>query len=101
MFLSQSFVALVALALTVSATPVVRDTPTITLPIAKRFNTTGTFNLLAQDQARAKWLKSRGKGEQLAERAGSVPVTNELVSYIASVGVGSPATTCKWFREML
>ncbi|EKM61628.1 uncharacterized protein PHACADRAFT_135435 [Phanerochaete carnosa HHB-10118-sp] len=93
MFLSQSFVALVALALAVSATPAVRDTPTITLPIAKHFNTTGTLNLLARDQARAKWLKSRASGESLAERAGSLPVTNAEVSYLAAVGVGSPATT--------
>ena len=95
MIFSQSFLAFVALALTVSATPVVRDAPTVSLPFAKHINSTGTLNLLAQDQARAKWLKSRGKGEQLAERAGSIPVTNTAVSYTAAVGVGSPATTCK------
>ncbi|EKM61624.1 uncharacterized protein PHACADRAFT_112385 [Phanerochaete carnosa HHB-10118-sp] len=93
MLLSQPFVTLVALALVVSATPVVRDTPTITLPIAKHFNTTGTLKLLAQDQARAKWLKSRTKGEHLAEREGSLPVTNTATSYTAEVGVGDPATT--------
>ncbi|GJE89616.1 aspartic peptidase A1 [Phanerochaete sordida] len=93
MHLSQSFAALVALALAVSASPVVQDTPKITLPFAKHINATGTLNLLAQDQARAKWLKNRSSGAHLAERAGSIPVTNTAVSYLAAVGVGSPATT--------
>ncbi|EKM61625.1 uncharacterized protein PHACADRAFT_204793 [Phanerochaete carnosa HHB-10118-sp] len=93
MFLSQSFVVLVVLALAISATAVVRHTPTITLPITKHFNTTGTLNLLVQDQARAKWLKSRAKGEHLAQREESLPITNVAVSYTAAISVGNPATT--------
>ena len=90
-----------SLALTVSATPVVRDAPLVSLPFVKHINATGTVNLLAQDQARARWLKARAKGEPIEERAGSVPVTNELVSYLAAVGVGSPATTCEWLSITL
>ena len=82
-------------AVAAAASPVVQDTPKVTLSFAKHINATGTVNLLAQDQARAKFLKNRASGEHLAERAGSIPVTNTAVSYTAAVGVGSPATTCK------
>jgi len=94
------------LALFAAASPVVqvRDSP-ITLPLSRRVNTTSAHNLLQHDVNRVKALKARSKaihgGELTAEEAAIVnqPVDNQLVSYIASVGVGSPATTCTlWFR---
>ena len=88
MILGQSFVALLTLALTVAATPVVvRDTP-VSLSFAKHVNTTGTASILHRDQARAKHLKARAQAlasGEFSEAAASIPVTNEAVSYIASV----------------
>ena len=81
--LSSSFLAFLTLAVTVAANPIVTSSP-ITLPFAKVVNTTGTVNIIAKDQARIKALKSRTSPVVL-ERAVSDPVTNELVSYIASV----------------
>lgn len=93
---SSSFFSLLlalTLALAVSATPVVqvRDN-LIRLPIAKKFNLTGTHTLLARDQARVKHLnalaKSRIAGTSLSSDAViSVPVDNQAVSYIATVRV--------------
>ena len=84
MFLGQSFVALLTLALTVAASPVIVDEAPVTLKFAKHINTTGTLNLLKHDQARAKFLKNRSNSK-FTELASSIPVTNEAVSYIASV----------------
>ena len=86
------------LTLSTAATQVEVHTPRVTLPFAKRINTSGgTIKLIEHDQARAAALKGRGAAIQsgkLDRRAGSIPVTNEGVSYVAAVGVGSPATTC-------
>jgi hypothetical protein len=79
--------------LSIAASPVeIRDSP-ITLSIARRLNTSGgTINLLQHDQSRAAALKAVGK-DTLGRRTGSIPVTNDAVDYIASIGIGNPATT--------
>ncbi|EIW86974.1 aspartic proteinase [Coniophora puteana RWD-64-598 SS2] len=96
MFPATSLLALATLALSVAASPAARGSP-ITLPIARRLNASnGPVNLHQRDQARAAALKARGqaiKEGKLDRRAASVPVTNEVDTYIAAVGVGSPATT--------
>ncbi|KAG0707572.1 aspartic peptidase domain-containing protein [Suillus ampliporus] len=93
MFPAASLLTTLLLALSIAASPVeVRDSP-ITLPVARRLNTSGgTINLLQHDQSRAAALKSVGTSS-VGRRAASIPVTNEAVSYIAEVGIGSPATT--------
>ncbi|KIJ40036.1 hypothetical protein M422DRAFT_257104 [Sphaerobolus stellatus SS14] len=87
-------------------TPVVRVTDSlISVPFAKRISAGGIKSFVEADRARARSLVKIGKRKaavRAAKAAGlpvpdagaasSVPVTNELVSYIASVGVGSPAT---------
>ncbi|KAM5546209.1 hypothetical protein V8D89_000335 [Ganoderma adspersum] len=95
----SALLALTVAAVAVSAKPIViRDAP-VTLPIARRFNTTGVANLLKADQARAQVLKARSQASNLASTNAvlaadvDVPVTNGAVVYTASVGVGSPATT--------
>jgi len=85
----------------VFASPIVeiRENP-ITIPIAVRINATGSKNFVESQRARAKQLFSIGRQRAAARKAGenikraviSTAVTNEVVSYIASVGVGSPAT---------
>ncbi|KAG1754954.1 aspartic peptidase domain-containing protein [Suillus paluster] len=86
MFPAASLLTTLLLAMSIAASPVeVRDSP-ITLPIARRLNTpSGTINLLEHDQARAASLKNVGTSTLLSP--------TEAVSYVAAVGVGSPATT--------
>ncbi|KAM5546168.1 hypothetical protein V8D89_000294 [Ganoderma adspersum] len=98
--LSALFAVAVAAA-AVSAKPVVvRDSP-VTLPIARRFNSTGAANIIKADQARVKMLKARAQAAKVAAvdtTAGkilgiNVPVTNQAFMYTASVGVGTPPTS--------
>ncbi|KAG0703180.1 aspartic peptidase domain-containing protein [Suillus ampliporus] len=93
MFSAASLLTTLLLALFVAGSPVeVRNSP-ITLPIARRLNTSGgTVNLLQHDKARVANIKDRS-ASTLDRRAGSIPVTNDVFSYGAQVGVGSPATT--------
>jgi len=93
MFPFASLLTTLLLALSIAASPVeVRNSP-VTLAVARTLNLQGgTVNLLQHDQARAASLMDR---TSLSRRTGSIPVTNEAVSYIAQVGVGSPPTTCK------
>ncbi|KAH9934558.1 acid protease [Epithele typhae] len=84
----------------VIAKPVQRATSShISLPFARRMNTTGIPNLLAVDQARAKALKNRSssKGTKTSARsplapAINVPADNQVVDYVATVLVGNPPT---------
>lgn len=85
------------LALSVAANPVLVDRSPVTLPISRRLNLTSVHNLVRHDQARAKALKLKGSARSgLDSRAViSEQVDNQAVTYVASIGVGSPATTCK------
>ncbi|KAG1864673.1 aspartic peptidase domain-containing protein [Suillus subalutaceus] len=87
MFPAASLLTIFLLALSIVASPVeIRDSP-ITLPIARRLNVfDGTTNFLQYDKARVAALKD---GRQIS----GTSVTNEVTSYIAAVGVGSPPTT--------
>ena len=93
MFPFAPFVLL--LASSIAASPVeIRDS-LITLPIARRLNTSGgTINLLQYDLARVAALKDRSASSN-GHQFSSISATNDAVIYIAKVGVGSPATTCK------
>ncbi|KAL5513781.1 hypothetical protein ACEPAH_4182 [Sanghuangporus vaninii] len=70
--------------------------PKASLPFARRINATGT-TIPAHDRARAAHLlslgKSRASGSQPAKRQSSIDVINEVVTYVAEVGVGNPPTT--------
>ncbi|KAG6876174.1 hypothetical protein C0993_005146 [Termitomyces sp. T159_Od127] len=101
MFAAPSLLATLLLALAVSANPiVVRDSP-VKLPLTRRLNVTSVHNLIRHDLARAKHLRARA--EALSKGVSpdvfssdaiiDEPVDNQAVSYIASIGVGSPATT--------
>ncbi|PPQ71025.1 hypothetical protein CVT26_011490 [Gymnopilus dilepis] len=81
------------LALTVAANPVLVDRAPVSLSFSRRVNATSVQHLLKHDQARARLFKQKGSAKALNEDAViSSPVDNQAVSYIASVGVGSPAT---------
>jgi hypothetical protein len=85
---SQLFIA-VYLALYAAASPLTVRTSPVTIPLARRFNITGSKNVLELDQARARFLKSgvAQKGPKTASSAAAVPVpiTNGAVTYTAAV----------------
>ena len=88
----------VLLALSVAANPVVVERSLVKLPLSRHINVTASIqNVLQHDQLRAKNLRTQGQ----ARAAGierdviSSQVDNQVQSYIASIGVGSPATQCK------
>lgn len=93
MFPKAALTSVLLLAMSVAATPVaVRDT-LVTLPFAKQINTTGSGHIVQQDRARVQQLvaKYSTASSGLQSDAASITVTNQAVSYIASVGVG------EWF----
>ncbi|CAK5265902.1 unnamed protein product [Mycena citricolor] len=85
--LALTLLPAILLALRVSAGPVVVDENIVSLPIARRINATTVVDIKQADYARIANFKA-GKSKRVSE-----PVSNQLVSYIASVGVGSPATS--------
>jgi cathepsin E len=89
----------VLLALAVAADPIIVKRSLVKLPISRRINVT-SVNILQHDQLRAKALRAKGEariaGTLHSDRAViSSQAVNIAVTYIASVGVGSPATQCK------
>jgi cathepsin E len=92
----SSLLATLLLALAVSANPVVIRDSLVTLPLTRRLNVTSVHNLLRHDQNRAKALRTRAEAKISGLKVDAVvneQVDNQAVTYIASVGVGSPATT--------
>ncbi|KAJ8468406.1 hypothetical protein ONZ51_g9666 [Trametes cubensis] len=84
----------------IPASATTTDDNPITLPVAKRFNFTGSTKILQHDQARARHLLTQGAarlgtGTLLSPSpAGSdIPAENQLVQYVASVRIGTPSTT--------
>ncbi|KAF9055852.1 aspartic protease [Panaeolus papilionaceus] len=85
------------LALSVAANPVLVNRSPVTLPISRRVNLSSVHNLVRHDQTRAKALKAKGaaKAAGTFSEAATInePIDDQAVTYVASVGVGSPATT--------
>ena len=100
-FIEPNFAIMVAatslttllLVLVVTANPITREESFVRLPITRRVKPGTVNNIVQQDQLRAMTLK--GKAEAILGDVISSQVKNQAVSYIASVGVGSPATQCK------
>ncbi|KZT33268.1 family A1 protease [Sistotremastrum suecicum HHB10207 ss-3] len=90
--LTALFAALVLASVTLASPVVEIREPLVTLPIARRLNATSGRTILEHDQARARNFLSRGK-KSAEKRTASITVTNQVDTYVASVGVGSPATT--------
>lgn len=98
MFCASSLLSALLLALTVAGTPLIQVrsvNPGITLPFALRLNVSGGATIADRDRARAAHFLSKGStdAEKIDRRASSFSVTNTAVTYVAAVGVGSPATT--------
>ena len=99
MLFTAKFLSLVTLALAVSANPIVVRDNLIRVPFGKQANVTSAAHILKGDQARAAALRAHGEakasGKLQKDAVISIGVQNQAVTYVASVGVGSPATTCK------
>lgn len=101
MFSTTALLTSVLLALSTSASPVVQvRESSVTLPFARYLNITSGVSIAELDRQRAQQLITKGReiqgtsaDAQRVRRQSSFPVTNTVVTYVASVGVGSPATT--------
>lgn len=97
--ISAKFLSLITLALAVSANPIVVRDSLVRVPFGKNVNVTSPEQILAADQARAAALRAHGQarasGKLTKDAVISVGVQNQAVTYVATVGVGSPATDCK------
>ncbi|KAJ7467842.1 aspartic peptidase A1 [Mycena galericulata] len=90
--LALTLLPAILLALRVAAGPILIEDNFVSLPLSRKFNFTGSTSLAERDYARVKAFKSRSSSG--ASRAVvSEPVSNQVVQYLAAVGVGSPATT--------
>ncbi|KAI0046628.1 aspartic protease [Auriscalpium vulgare] len=107
-----STAALIAciLALSVVATPIVIRDSLVTLPFAKQLNISGALDLILKDQARAHALRVHADAKANARLLGialnspavtGVGVTNQVTVYVASVAVGSPATSCESYSLLI
>ena len=86
--------------------PILVPRSPVTLSLARRLNlnATSAHALVEHDLARARMFKTGNSHPQAtapgAGRRGlfgtDQRITNQAVSYVASVGVGSPSTTCKF-----
>ena len=100
MVLFAILLATVLLALAIAADPIPVKRSLVTLPISRRINL-NSLSILEHDQLRVKALKAKGEaraaGTSLSERASVInsQAKNQGVFYVASIGVGSPATQCK------
>ncbi|TFK91001.1 acid protease [Polyporus arcularius HHB13444] len=85
--LLSAIVLVLTLPLLTDASVVDSDAAQITLPLAKRVNTTGTAKLLESDQARARAFRARAEGKWHHRRPPPVPVNNTAVVYVAPVNI--------------
>ncbi|KIK55665.1 hypothetical protein GYMLUDRAFT_47631 [Collybiopsis luxurians FD-317 M1] len=93
MFSVTSQLIFVTLALGVATSPVivVDRSPILSLPLKRVNNFTSGHDILARDLARVQLFRDRAKARatgQPVKRQSSEPVSNQVVSYVASVGVG-------------
>ena len=99
MFPTVSLTSFLLLVVGVAANPIVVRKPPVSLSFARRLNVTGARDLVKKDQARAKILISIGNARQSgtlsSDAVVGVGVTNAGVNYEATVGVGSPTTSCE------
>ena len=94
MFLFASLAPFVMLANAVAANPIVVRDGLISLPIARFVNASGPQDLDRRDQERARGFQKRGGSTSASKMRPSIDVTNTGNYYVASVGVGIPATYC-------
>ena len=95
--LISSFVTFV-LSIQLLQSPQIIRTGPVRLPFAKKINQTSVKNVLKIDRARAAAHMARfgiRVNTPASRRDVEEPADDQAVSYVASVGVGSPATQCQ------
>lgn len=105
MFSATSLLTFITLSLSVAANPVIIDrSPILSIPITRIQNLTSGHNVVASGLNRAQNFKERVMARDLGEfrkkKRQSEPVINEVVSYIASVGVGANDQQCRWLSVL-
>ncbi|KAF8470920.1 family A1 protease [Russula ochroleuca] len=92
MLLVAALAPLVVLATTVVADPnAIPNSPiSISLPITKQINLTGTFHPSQRDQNR--WMNLLTGGQASTSEITEVPLTYSIIAYSANIGVGDPPT---------
>ena len=93
-----SIAPIVLLAKFIAANPVaIRGYPTgITLPISRKLNVNanGTLDVVQRDKARRMSIAYQ-LDSSTSSSAPSAPLLDTVFVYLASVGVGTPATACE------
>ncbi|KAG2362426.1 aspartic peptidase A1 [Suillus spraguei] len=89
MFSASSLLTLLALSITGSPVEVLNSR--ITLPMTRRLKFSNSTNLVQQDEARMAAFRDYSTHGRRAH----VPVQNDQVGYVVSVGIGAPPTTYK------
>ncbi|KIL59258.1 hypothetical protein M378DRAFT_14958 [Amanita muscaria Koide BX008] len=88
---SKTLLSTLLLALAVAANPVATRGPYTKLQLSRQLNTTGVYNVLQHDQARAAHLVAKASGKQ-TRAVYNEPITNVVFYYIATIGIGTPPT---------
>jgi saccharopepsin len=106
MFPASCLISLAFLAVSLCGTASAIPTAGVpqTLSFRAHINATGTGNIVEADRARIAAFKNDNARRDLGKRSGSIDVTNAVVTYTASVGIGSPATDYSklcWDQEEL
>jgi cathepsin E len=99
---AASFLSTLLLALAVTGQPVKQEESLVKLPFAKVVST-GLNNIVKQDRLRLSNIRAKAGNVQGLENREviSSPAENIAVLYIASVGVGNPATYCKCWQHLV
>ena len=77
---------LLALAVATAASPILVARSSVTVPLTRHFNFTGSAKIAERDRVRAKAFKAGSLATRAVE---PVPVTNAAVSYTATVSTES------------
>jgi len=91
--ISPSVLLLILLALAIGAKPIVIRQAPVTLSFARKFDLTGSNDLVTTDQARAKSFLASQNGTGTPGTVVNLTVTNVAVNYQTVVGIGNPATS--------
>jgi cathepsin E len=97
--LTVTFILLGSVISSTSTAVVIQSAP-ITFRVSRRLNLSTNRNLLQHDQARAKALLARAENRVAGIQSDSSiianePVNNQVVIYVAAIGVGTPPTSCE------
>ncbi|KAF8346650.1 aspartic peptidase A1 [Amanita rubescens] len=91
MLVSTPKISAVLLAIVaVGNSAVVANKPLAKTPLSGHVNITGIHNIVERDQARARMILARASGNR--QEKANEPLSNELIVYVATIGVGTPPT---------